>query len=311
MRYLTGYSPGKDRLGILAFPVDFPSSAEFTMFYTRKGDLWGQIPFKFDIASLAYLEIRAEPYKGWWLLGKRGEIVEVVPPAKTGSQVRIVQPQIRIDLIKTAGTGPKKYGYLSRIRLIDGELFICGYRRQVYHRNGDKWDLTSADILDAEPKPPWKGFESIDGFAKNDIYTTGDEGEIWHFDGKQWKQCESPTKENLADIRCIDGKVWACGDGGVILSGDKNGFNIVYSDNKPSENWWSLESFFGKIYVAGNDFLGVLSDGKILPVKVDLKNKITTETLQAKDGVLWSIGEKDILAFDGKRWQEFTVPENR
>ena len=300
MTYLGGHSGRKGLLGVLAFPVDYPSDSEFTMFYTTVDDNWWQLQFDFDVASITYMNRPDSNYKGWWLVGKRGEVVEF-----TGGKPRI-------ETIATAGTGPKdKYGYLSQIRPIGGQLFVCGYRRQVYKRGGGNWKLISKDILDDRKNGPWNGFESIDGFSNDDIYAVGDEGEIWHFDGRNWNQCPSPTNQNLADVRCINGEVWTCGDGGVILRGNKDGWDVVWGDEDPSENWWSLESFQGHIYIAGNDFLGFLDDGDIAEVDVGIKEKITTQTLHHKEGILWSIGEEDILAFDGKSWRELIPPENR
>jgi hypothetical protein len=300
MTYLGGHSGRKGLLGVLAFPEDFPSETEFTLFYTTIDNKWWQLQFDFDIASVTYLNLPGKRYRGWWLVGKRGEVVEF-----TGEQPRI-------DRIETAGTGPQhKYGYLHQIRAIDDELFICGYRRQVYHRKGSRWELISADILDSRVKGPWNGFESIDGFSKDDLYAVGDEGEIWHFNGKTWTQCDSPTNQHLADVRCLGDKVWICGDGGIIFSGDKDRWEMVWDNEEPSESWWSLERFQDRIYIAGHNFLGTLEDGDLVQIDVGIKDDITTQTLHHKEGILWSIGAEDILAYDGNQWKELVCPENR
>jgi hypothetical protein len=298
MIYLGGHSGRKGLLGVLAFPEAFPSDTEYTVFYMTLAGEWGQHQFEFDIPSVTYQKIASRNYSAWWLVGKRGEVVEI-------------DKDPRIERIDTAGTGRGKYGYLAQIRLIDGQLFICGYRRQVYSRSGRGWDLISGEMLDKRPKGPWNGFESIDGFSRNDLYAVGDEGEIWHYDGKNWTQCESPTNCNLADVRCLGDEVWICGDGGIILRGDKEGWDVVWADEKPSESWWSIEKFGGQIYVAGNSFLGKLQDGKVSPVNVGIKGTLTTRTLHCKEGILWSIGEQHIASFDGKKWLEHVVPENR
>jgi hypothetical protein len=300
MTYLGGSSGRRGLLAVLAFPVGFSDEQEFTVFYTTAEDRWAQLQFPFDVASVTYLVRPGDNYKGWWLVGKRGEVVEVVGGKPQTNQ------------IPTAGTGVgNKYGYLSRIRSIGDELYICGYRRQVYRRRGPRWDLISEDILDRRAEGPWNGFESIDGFSENDIYAVGDEGEIWHFDGKSWTQSESPTNVNLADVRCIDGRVWICGDGGVVLSGSVSEWTVVHAGKAPSPSWWSVEGFGGEIYLAGDDFLGIIDGQEIRQVQVAGRGSITTQTLHAKEGILWSIGEEDIFAFDGQTWRELTVPENR
>jgi hypothetical protein len=301
MIYLGGHAASKALVGILAFPEDFSSETEYTVFYISKADEWTQLTFDFDIAALTYLELPHEKYEGWWLVGKRGEIVEIVD----GNQ--------RIFRIETAGTGSpeKKYGYLHQIRVIDNELFICGYRRQVYRRHGNSWDLISADILDRRSKRAARWFESIDGFSKNDLYAVGSRGEIWHFNGRKWTQCDSPTNQHLADVRCLDGKIWVCGDGGIILCGDQDRWEVIWDDEEPSENWWNVEKFQGHTYVAGSLMLARLEDEGIVQIDVGIKDDITAQTLQRKDGILWSIGAEDILSYDGKEWKELICPDNR
>lgn len=299
--FYRGGHAGPGVLGVLAGPVDNPDETESTIFYTVRGDEWSRQEFAFELSSLTHLAQPGSADAGWWLLGKRGEVVACNGEAP------------RIECISTGGTGnpEKKFGYLSQIRVIDGALFICGYRRQVYRRDGAEWHLLSDSILDRRAKGPWTGFTSIDGFARNDVYAVGDDGEIWHFDGATWKQCESPTDQTLAEVRCVDGKVWICGDGGLVLCGDKNGWHVVWDKKEPSENWWSLERFMGRLHLAGNEFLGVLEDGQVSEVDVGLKDSVTTMALHARDGVLWAFGEEDILSWDGGSWREWVAPENR
>ena len=48
----------------------------------------------------------------------------------------------------------------------------------------------------------------------------------------------------------------------------------------------------------------------IQPLDVGLGKSITTHRLHAKEGLLWSIGEKDILVYDGHAWKEIIHPDN-
>lgn len=299
MTYLGGHSGRKGLIGVLAFPEGFPPETEFTVFYMMLDEQWHQRQFNFDVASVTYLADAKGSRRGWWLLGKRGEVVEL--PAG----------EPRSERIETAGTGPGKLGYLSQIRVVDSTLFACGYRRQVYRRDRDDWKLISQPILDDRKKGPWRGFEAIDGYSANDVYVVGDHGEIWHFNGKSWSQCDSPTNQHLADVRCLEDGVWICGDAGVVLKGDRRGWEIVWDDPEPASEWWGIESFRGNIYVAGSLFLGVLQNGQIVPVDTGVKGQLTAQTLHAKDGLLWSIGAKHVLSYDGKRWKEHVCPENR
>jgi hypothetical protein len=299
MTYLGGHSARKGLLGVLAFPQDLPSDAEYTVFYTTMDDKWMQLQFDFDVAGVTYLKLPEKKYRAWWLVGKRGELVEVLAGKP------------RVEHIATAGTGPRnKFGYLNQIRVIEDELFVCGHRRQVYRRTDSTWTLISREILDSRKRSPG-GFESIDGFSKTDIYAVGRKGEIWHYDGRTWGQCDSPTNQHLADVRCIDNAVWVCGDHGIVLRGDKNTWDVVWDDEEPSESWWGIEGFLGAIYLAGSLCIGKLENGQVSKVDVGIKQEVTSQTLHHKEGILWSIGAEDILAYDGSKWRELISPDNR
>jgi hypothetical protein len=268
------------------------------MFLTTRNDQWAQLQFDFDIVSVASLSVPSRGYYAWWLAGKRGEIVEIVGGVPTVSR------------IATAGTGAKnKLGYLAQLREIDGTLYVCGYRRQVYRHDGGNWQLMTAAILDNRPKGPWNGFEAIDGFSRSDLYAVGDEGEIWHFDGNQWTRCDSPTNRNLAEVKCLDNRVWICGDGGIVLEGDRHGWNIVWDQEEPSESWWSIERFAGRTFLAGNDFLGEIDNGHV-KAAAGAPSNVSTLRLHQRDGLLWSIGEEDLLCFDGSSWRRVVCPQN-
>ena len=291
--FLGGHHGGKAGLGIL-LNDDKPTKKEATQFFVFMENDCKENSFDFDINSLTYFENDEGIKQGWWLIGKRGEIVHI----NNGTT--------NITKISTAGTGKleNKFGYLSQIRSVADELFICGYRRQVYQYKKENWELISNDILDHRAEGPWNGFESIDGFAKNNLYAVGDEGEIWHYNGQTWTQCNSPTNRSLNEVRCFNGKVWICGDGGIIISGNKNGWDIIWESDEPSESWWSIESYQDKVYVAGDDYLGVLENGDIISIELNKAEEVTTLVLHNRDGLLWSIGENDLNYYDGTRWNE-------
>lgn len=290
--YLKGYSGRKGLIGILARPTDFPPGIESTFFYTHIGDEWGVEKFDFDLVSIAYVEST----RSWWLAGKRGEIVEV-------------GDDTTIHKIPTADTGSgQKYGYLADIRVIGSQLFVCGYRRQVYVRDGKRWRLISKEILDDRKKGPWIGFESIDGYGPEDLYAVGDEGEIWHYNGQKWDSCESPTNANLSCVRRIGSDLWACGDQGSVLKLVDGAWAMVYDGQTPSYSWWSIEGYADKVFLSGDSFLGVVDGDKISEVRTPCRP--TTGSLHAKDGILWSVGERHIFSFDGAKWAEHVAPEN-
>jgi hypothetical protein len=294
--FLDGHSPWQDLLGVIS-TADM-ARGNFCRFFTCNQRKWGRLQpdFYFDCTSITYLIDATRDYKAWWLLGKNGEAVEVRAGVAT------------LEQIEGAGLNMMQpYGYLSAIKNIQGELYACGYGRQVYRREESQWISIADGILTREPA---RGFFDIDGASRSSLYAVGWDGEIYFHDGQAWRQDDSHTTEHLASVRCL-GKddVWVAGDNGVVLHGSFNQWQII-RDDAFTDNWYCIEEFNGRMYLAGHGQLAYVDGEAIRAVDVGLGRDITTHRLHARDGRLWSIGEKDILVFDGKAWQAVPHPDN-
>jgi hypothetical protein len=292
--FLNGYSPRKNSLGLLAFPDALSSETRFCRFFsmTTSGE-WFHLDFDFDCRSLAAILAT----KTWFILGKNGEIIEI----GVGGNTKITQ-------IFGAGLyTPEKRGYLETIKNINDQLFVCGYGRQVYQKINEQWVSIAEDIL---TKKTGTGFFDIDGTSAFDIYGVGWNGEIYYYNGLVWEKENSPTKEHLASVKCLNkNEIWICGNNGIVLFGSRNNWKAIHDKNYQN-NWYSIEEFNNRIYIAGNNILAYIDGENIKPVETGLNKKFTTHKLHAKDGLLWSIGEKDILTYDGKSWEELLHPDN-
>lgn len=294
--FLNGFSPRRGSLGVLAFPDSMPSGTNFTRFFTKNPqDQWFHTDFDFDIKSLT--ATLSPNRNSWWLLGKNGEVVEIVIGGKT------IVSRIEGAGLHTAN----RRGYLQAITNISDNLFACGYGRQVYQLIDGKWRSIADEILTNEIGI---GFYALDGINPSDIYVVGAKGEIFHWNGARWQKNQSPTSTYLAAIRSVSAEEhWICGNNGLVLQGQLDNWKIIDSGGF-EENWYSIEKFNGQIYLAGNQSLATVIDDVIHPVDVGLGRKITTHKLHSKEGLLWSIGEKDILTFDGQTWTEIKHPDN-
>lgn len=290
--YLGGYSVKNNFIGILAAP-DIPEDVESTFFSTMSNGNWSHRKLHFDIVSLTYIESNKDYLGCWYLIGKRGEVIELTDTN-----------EVTIRKIPTAGTGKRKYGYLSNICNINGDLYICGYNRQVYKKINKDWILISDNIINKEEIIS-NGFEAITGFDEKNIYTVGDEGEIWFFNGNSWFLSDSPTNQNLSNICCVsENEYWICGDNGVIIKGQHEKWEIIYDDDDITENWWDICYFQNTIYLAGDDCLAKIENNSPKEINVTSENKITTFALSHSKNTLWSIGEEHIFSFNGKHWGE-------
>jgi hypothetical protein len=207
------------------------------------------------------------------------------------------------EQIAPNGELPKNRGPLRGVRCIGDHVYVVGMNRQAYRRNTDNaWVSFDAG---ARPSPSDKtvvGFEAVDGFSESEIYAVGWDGEIWAYDGKLWKQVDSPTNLTMTSLRCGgDGLCYAAGRRGLLVRGRGSKWDLVEHESI-IDDIWGLEWYADRLYLATMDALYTLVDGKLHVVEFGSDAPGTCYHLSAGDGVLWSIGAKDLMAFDGNTW---------
>ncbi|KQM54816.1 hypothetical protein ASE80_20500 [Pseudomonas sp. Leaf15] len=206
--------------------------------------------------------------------------------------------------IATCGVDPKKRGPLREIRgIAKGRAYAVGTCRQAYLREGeDQWRCIDQSAQVGDTPITDTSFESIDGFSEQEIYTVGWEGEIWQYDGALFTQRNSPTNLALYKVRCApDGFVYACGQLGTLLRGRNDQWEIIEHEST-REDLWGMEVFDGQVYVSSTHFVYRLEDSKLTPVDFGDDIPQTCYHLSAADGIMWSIGPKDLMQFDGSSW---------
>ena len=115
---------------------------------------------------------------------------------------------------------------------------------------------------------------------------------------------------HLAAVRCTpEGTVWICGDKGTLLKGSFNRWEVI-EDSACTENWYDLTLFEGRVYLAGNTQLACYDGSNLTTVDTGLNRSFSTHRLSASEGILWSIGEDDILRYENGQWQEIIHPDN-
>lgn len=227
-------------------------------------------------------------------------------------------------------------GYVNRIRAIGDGLFVCGQSRQVYRFAWDGRNLASGrwvDMAGAMRQPPiaeppddadadafdqWLDdndaidLVDIDGPSERDLYAVGDE--CWHWNGAEWRQLALPTDEFLNAIKVRSPElIYLVGHNGTLLAGNaRSGFREL-SAVEDNQNFIGVEWFADRLFLASN--LGLFTydprTARIEPYRTDLKPDLRdTHVLEARDGVLWSIGFKDLAWFDGQRWTRVDHPDN-
>jgi hypothetical protein len=198
---------------------------------------------------------------------------------------------------------PENRGMMRGIRAIEGKAFAVGMQRQVYRR--DAANVWTCIDQTARPEPGDENvysFEGIDGFSQRDIYAAGRRGEIWRYDGRLWKKQESPTNMILTRVCCAgDGNVYACGRVGMLIRGRDERWEQIEHD-RTKDDFWGIAWYNDHLYLSTMRGVFVLEDSELKPVSFGKDRPSSCFALSAADGLMWSIGAKDVMAFDGKEW---------
>ncbi|MCE9672170.1 hypothetical protein LY474_30625 [Myxococcus stipitatus] len=185
---------------------------------------------------------------------------------------------------------------------IAGQAHAFGMGREVFRREGEgRWRAMHAPKAKGDQVV---GFEALDGFDAKDLYAVGWDGEIWHCDQGAWTQCSSPAQVILTAVCCAgDGQVYAGGQSGTLLRGRGNKWEVVKTGL--GEDLWDIRWFSGRLYVATLSALYVLEGGTLVAVDFGRNAPKSFYKLTDAEGVLWSIGQKNICSFDGAEWRRW------
>jgi hypothetical protein len=192
--------------------------------------------------------------------------------------------------------GPR-YGDIRSVSTVAGKAFAVGLEGMAYRLD----DFNCWTRID-DGLPRTFGAEAVHGFSGSDLYAVGLRGEMWHYDGKKWNKCDLPTNVNLSCVCCAaDGTVYAAGHQGVLVSGHASVWKVI-DHWETKEPFWDLEWFGGELYLSTLSTLFRLKNDKLSRVQFGQDVPKTCNQLSATTDVLWSVGEKDVLSFDGRSW---------
>ncbi|MDR1848841.1 MAG: hypothetical protein LBQ75_02260 [Zoogloeaceae bacterium] len=214
------------------------------------------------------------------------------------------------------------YGYMTQLRQIGKHLYACGTSGQVYKHTGlYKWAHMDKGILG---KPGDEVFwipNDINGPHESAIYlagsisTTGLPPFLAFWNGKVWRKVAVPEVAGYFTriFAESESRIWLCGDNGTLLLGNADdGFKSL-SSVEDNQLFTSITMFNGMVYLGSN--LGPFvydpnqPDDGIRPLKTTLNPPLKdVHSVDAKDGVLWMIGSKDLARFDGTDWQRIEIP---
>lgn len=230
------------------------------------------------------------------VVGETGETFEQAGRARSGGTLPVERDRAR-------ARGP-----LRGARAIGGTTWVVGMDLQIFRRerNG-AWTMDDGKLRQDGDLQGVPGLETVFGNDPAAPYAAGWQGTIVSRHRDCWRAESSPVNAILTDgVELDDGTVVVVGRAGTIVTGRRGRWS-------PIEHPWPFIDFWGVAAMAGRIFLSSfnglfelsLSDGALSPLDVQTDPQPTTYSrLFSGAGVLWSVGTKDLLEFDGHRWSK-------
>ena len=203
------------------------------------------------------------------------------------------------DIIDDSLPCPNKprLGGIRSVSSIAGTAYAVGLRGMVYRLD----DIKRWTRID-EGLPDSFDIQAIDGFNASDLYAVGRDGDVWHYNGKKWDKIGIPTNINLYAVKCSeDGSVYIGGLHGIFLRGRENEWTTINHDSD-SEDIWDIEWFNEQIYISTMYTISRLQGEKFEHIDFGDDAPKSCYQLSVASGVMWSVGETDIMSFDGNNW---------
>jgi len=310
--FIDGIAIERDYLKLVACldSID-PWEEDFARLYyydEQAPDPWSAYDLDWHVISACLWTVDSTRARTYVLLSTEGQ----VELHEAGAEAR------RAEVIPDAGLHGDwsgDYGYVYAIRQIGSSLYVCGSNRQVYRRGEEgQWVHVDQDILLPSGDTSMRCFMDIAGLSENAIYAVGYHGEVFYFDGNRWASIDTRRDEDLFKIKIVsEEEVYVVGANGTLLKGNyRDGF-VDLSAIEDNQRFTGIEVFEGRAFLASNLGLFVFDPAqkKISPYRTGLVPELTDcHVLEARDGVMWSIGFKDIASFDGNGWTRLHHPDN-
>jgi hypothetical protein len=190
-----------------------------------------------------------------------------------------------------------RYASLRAVAEIDGHAYAVGLRGMAYRLDKiDEWTRIDDGL------PESFNVEAIDGFNAAEMYAVGSKGAMWQHNGQTWTRRDLPTNANLTTIKCAgDGQVYVGGHAGILIRGRDSIWEIIDQDDV-EDDIWDLEWYQDAVFVSTLSGAYRLAGSTLESLHFGDEKPKSFYQLSARDGVLWSIGETDVLSFDGASW---------
>ncbi|WP_377155221.1 hypothetical protein ACFJIX_24340 [Roseateles sp. UC29_93] len=198
----------------------------------------------------------------------------------------------------------------SRMKCLFGFTYSIGIARTLYKRVAvGRWmRVEGIPMSQNEDELQAAGFKDLDAFSESDMYAVGGHGDVWHFNGREWRQMDFPTNEQLATVTCGgDGNVYITGEGGSLWVGQQSTWRLL--EQRGSSILWNDTRWFnGQLWLASDYQLRVWNGHEIVAPEHEGKPILASGHMDAHDGLLVVADLWTVSTFDGKTWRKVVAP---
>lgn len=192
-------------------------------------------------------------------------------------------------------------GHIAKLKALDGYLYACGGRRSIGKRL-DKGQWQSFSQMIPTEKGTSQGFDDFDGWGENDIYAVGGLGDVWHFNGQDWRQIPFPSNFPTSAVCCGgDGNVYIATYNGIFMGRDNHWKNIggIGTDLPIKDMVW----YEDQVWCTNDYGLWTITNGQVRRADVPYEVSACAGNLSVGEGVLLLAGLYGAVFKENGEWQ--------
>ncbi|MNF88094.1 hypothetical protein D3C84_705800 [compost metagenome] len=149
------------------------------------------------------------------------------------------------------------------------------------------------------------GFESLDGFSRSDVYAAGGKGDVWHFNGQQWRRIDFPSNLAIETVCCGgDGRVYISGYEGHTFVGRGDTWKKIRTREDISLAFKDMVWYEDRVWCTNDYGVWWIVGDQLVKANIPAFAQISAGHLSARDGVLLLAGFYGAAYLENGQWHQ-------